>query len=56
MAPQRSFSAEKRAGQGEFMDRRGMAEGSGMMTPGVSMFRTVLLCSAFRIDKVQSNG
>ena len=47
MAPQRSSSAEKRAGQGEFMDRRGMAEGSGMMAPGVSVFHTVLLCSTF---------
>jgi len=56
MAPQRSFSAEGRAGQGESMDRRDMAERCGMMTPGVSVFPMVLLCSTFRIDKVKSNG
>lgn len=35
------------------MGRRDMAEGSGMMTPGVSVFPMVLVCSSFRIDKVK---
>ncbi len=56
MAPQRSFSAEGRAGQGESMDRRDMAKRCGMMTPGVSVFPMVLLCSTFQIDKLKSNG
>jgi hypothetical protein len=56
MTPQRSFSAEGRTGQRESMDRRDMAERSGMITPGVSVFPVVLVCSPFRIDKVKSNG